>query len=51
MTPISRVRLGQKSTYEYRYWLLVDDEKVIAADLNALGARYSAERGLLTNTR
>jgi hypothetical protein len=50
IAPVSRVVLGPKSTYEYRYWLVVGDETRIAASLDILKEKYSAERGLLTNS-
>jgi len=50
VAPVSHVRLGPKSTYEYRYWLVVGDEQRIAADLDALRAKYSAEGGTLTES-
>ena len=49
VAPVSHVRLGPKSTYEFRYWLVVGDQKRLAADLDALRAKYSAECGKLTN--
>jgi len=44
VAPIDRVMLGPKSTYRYRYWLLVGTEPQIAARLDALWEKYSAER-------
>jgi hypothetical protein len=49
IAPISRVVLGPESTYEYRYWLVVGDKARIAAALDRLTKKYSAERGILTN--
>lgn len=51
VAPVTHILLGPKSTYEYRYWLVFGDEARIAADLDALRARYSAERGNLSDSR
>ncbi len=47
MAPIDRVNLGPKSTYRYRYWLVVGAEEQIASGLDALWKKYSGERALL----
>ncbi len=49
VAPIDRVNLGPTSTYRYRYWLVVGTEAEIAARLDALWKKYSAERATLTN--
>lgn len=48
VAPIDRVMLGPKSTYRYRYWLVVGSEAQIAARLDALGEKYSGARAELT---
>ena len=48
VAPIDRVKLGPKSTYRYRYWLAVGMEPQLAASLDALWKKYSAERAELT---
>ncbi|MGB6220258.1 hypothetical protein [Haloferula sp.] len=50
IAPVSRVHLGPRSTYEYRYWLIVGDRESITARLDSLWALYSKERGKLTNS-
>ncbi len=49
VAPIDRVLLGPKSTYRFRYWLVVGNEKSIAQRLDTLIAKYSAERASLSN--
>jgi hypothetical protein len=49
MAPIDRVNLGPKSTYRYRYWLLVGREPQLAACLDRLWKEHSAERAELAN--
>ena len=49
VAPIDRVNLGPKSTYRYRYWLVVGTEVQITARLDELLTKYSAERAELTN--
>ena len=48
VAPIDRVELAPKSTYRYRYWLVVGDQQAIAASLDSLWKKYSAERAQLT---
>jgi hypothetical protein len=48
IAPLDTVGLGPKSTYRYRYWLIVGDEAQIAATLHALWNQYSGERAELT---
>jgi hypothetical protein len=47
VAPIDRVLLGPRSIYRYRYWLVVGDAPAIAAALDALWTKYSAERAEL----
>ncbi len=49
VAPIDRVLLGPKSTYRFRYWLIVGTEAQIATRLDELAKKYSAERADLTN--
>ena len=49
VAPIDTVNLGQKSTYRYRYWLILGTVPKIAARLDALLEKYSAERASLSN--
>lgn len=44
MAAIDRVKLGPKSTYRYRYWLIIGTEAKIVARIDALYAKYSTER-------
>ena len=49
MAAIDRILLGPKSTYRYRYWLVVGTEAQIATRLDSLTAKYIGERAQLTN--
>jgi hypothetical protein len=49
VAPIDRVNLGPKSTYRYRYWLIVGTEVQIAERLETLAQKYPAKRAELTN--
>ena len=49
VAPIDRVNLGPRSTYRYRYWLIVGNALQIAARLDALWQKYSGERAELVN--
>jgi hypothetical protein len=49
LAPLDRVPLGPKSTFRYRYWLVCGNETQIAARLDELIARYSAENSELTS--
>jgi len=49
VAPIDRVLLGPKSTYRYRYWIVVGTEAHLAARLEELLKKYSTERAELTN--
>lgn len=51
VAPIDRVRLGYDSTYRYRYWLVVGNEKDIALRLDALWNQYSSESAQLLPPR
>ncbi len=46
VAPLDSVRLGPKSEYCYRYWLLTGSEIELAATLNALWAKYSDEKAV-----
>ncbi len=48
LAPITRVHLPNRSTYEYRYWLIVGDRETIENSFVKLEARYSSERAKLT---
>jgi hypothetical protein len=45
---IDRVKLAPKSTYSYRYWLVVGDEPGIAESLDLLWKTYSQESAEVT---
>ena len=49
VAPIDRVNLGPKSTYRYRYWLVVGDATAIAARLDALEKKYVDEHATLSS--
>ena len=49
VAPIDRAALGPRSVYRYRYWLVVGSAPQIAARLDALWEKYSAERAEITN--
>ena len=49
VAPIARANLGPKSTYRYRYWLVVGAEATLATRLEALWKKYAAERAELRN--
>lgn len=49
VAPIARVLLGPKSTYRYRYWLLLGTEAELAEQLEVLWKKYSDEKSELTN--
>jgi hypothetical protein len=49
VAPIDRVNLGPKSTYRYRYWLVVGTEAQITARLDELLRKYATERAELSN--
>lgn len=47
VAPIVRARLGHKSTYRYRYWLIVGNEAEVAQRLDLLWKNYSSEMSQL----
>ena len=49
VAPLDRVNLGPKSTYRYRYWLVVGTETQLAARLDELLKKYADERASLSN--
>jgi hypothetical protein len=49
VAPVDRVNLGPKSTYRFRYWLIVGTEPQLAARLDELLKKYSGERAELTD--
>lgn len=46
VAPLDLVRLGPKSGYGYRYWLLTGTEPELAATLETLWTKYSGEKAL-----
>ena len=48
VAPIDRVNLGPKSTYRFRYWLIVGTQNQLTTRLDALLAKYPAEHAELT---
>ncbi|MEQ8839069.1 MAG: hypothetical protein RID07_19845, partial [Lacipirellulaceae bacterium] len=51
VAPIDRVKLGPRSTYRYRYWIVVGDESDIEASLDSLWRKYANERAEVTPPR
>lgn len=49
LAPIDRVNLGPRSTYRYRYWIVVGTERQIAQRLDELLRNYRGERAELAN--
>ncbi len=47
IAPISRIELAPRSTYRYRYWLVVGNQDEIATSLDALWSKYPDERAEL----
>ncbi|MGB7326003.1 MAG: hypothetical protein WBD31_14110 [Rubripirellula sp.] len=47
VAPIDRVLLGRKSTFRYRYWLVLGDETEIASRLDTLSQKYADEQSQL----
>ena len=47
VAPLDSVRLGPRSEYRYRYWLLTGTEAELAATLEKLWAKYSQEKAVL----
>ncbi|MFM7749502.1 MAG: hypothetical protein ACKPB0_03685 [Opitutaceae bacterium] len=48
VAPLDRVPLGPRSTYRYRYWLVVGTEAEIARTLDVLWGLYAGERATLS---
>ena len=48
VAPLDRVKLGPKSTYSYRYWIVVGDENLIASRLDRLWEMYAGEHASLS---
>jgi len=44
MAPISTVRLGPKTTLEYRYWMVVGNKADVTAQIDTLLGKYNAEK-------
>lgn len=44
VAPIALVGLGPRSTYRYRYWLVVGTESQIAERFESLAQKHSSER-------
>ena len=51
MAPIDLVALGPKSTYRYRYWIVVGTEVEISRRLDELWKDHSTERGELIDSK
>lgn len=51
IAPLSRVKMGPRSTYRYRYWLVVGTEIEITQRLDKLWDRYSAEHAELIESK
>ena len=49
VAPIDQVNLGPRSTYRYRYWLILGRAPQLAARLDALWQTYATERAELTD--
>jgi hypothetical protein len=49
IAPIDRVQMRPRSTYRFRYWLVVGTESRIAARLDALWGKYANEKTELIN--
>lgn len=47
VAPIDRINLGPKSEFRYRYWLAVGTEANLAARLDSLSKKHSAEKAEL----
>ncbi len=48
VAPLDRVALGPKSTYRYRYWMILGTAGEVATRLDALWESYSGEKAELT---
>jgi hypothetical protein len=51
VAPLDTVRLGPKSEYRYRYWLLTGTEVELATTLEALGSKYAGEKAVCRDAR
>ncbi len=49
VAPLDIVRLGPKSQYQYRYWLLAGTEPELAASLEKLWSQYASETAVCRN--
>ena len=49
VAPIDRINLAPKSTFRYRYWLVVGDRDTITKSLDVLWQKYSSEHSELTH--
>ena len=49
VAPIDLASLGPKSTYRFRYWLVVGTETQMAPRLDALGQKYASEHSEMIN--
>lgn len=49
VAPLDRVKLGPRSSYTYRYWLVVGDARQLSERLDALWKNYSGERASLAD--
>lgn len=47
VAPLDRVSLGPKSTYRFRYWIIVGNEEQIRMRLDVLHEKYAGERAEL----
>lgn len=47
VAPLDNVALGEKSTYRFRYWLLVGDASTLAPRLDELWNQYSTDKAEL----
>ncbi|MCM2370497.1 hypothetical protein [Aporhodopirellula aestuarii] len=49
VAPLGRLKLGPKTTFRYRYWLVLGDESLISNSLDALIQKYADETIELEN--
>lgn len=49
VAPVVRINLGPKSTFSYRYWLVVGTQEEIASSLDLLIEKYADEKSTLLN--
>lgn len=50
MAPLDRVNLGPKSTYRYRYWIVIGSGPEIASSLDKLWKKYGTDRAELISS-